>query len=201
VLEALRRRGGRQLSRAVDSPDDPTARFLLNRGFFVEHVEVRMHLDRLDKPESPSIPPGFRLQSFRKSEAIGHFLRLYELSFAGHPWCQPYQSKGEVAAELADPTDLIFLSHGREPIGFLWMRWPAVEVAEIEPVGIAPAYQGRGLARKLLRAGILQAADQGATRVTLGAWENHGVALRIYRSLGFQPARTVTYLAHNLRQD
>jgi mycothiol synthase len=201
VLEALRRRGARQVSRAAESPDDPAARFLLKRGFFIEHVEARMHQDRLDELEASAIPPGFHLQSFHKSKAIEHFLRLYEIAFGGHPWHQPYQGKGEVAAELADAADLLFLCKGQEPIGFLWMRWPAIDVAEIEPLGIAPAYQGRGLARPFLLAGMLHAADQGATKVTLGIWENNKVAMQLYRSLGFRRTRTVTYLAFDFLQD
>ena len=51
VLEELRRSGGRQVSHAVNSLDDPAARFLMNRTFFVEHVELRMLLDPLDKAD------------------------------------------------------------------------------------------------------------------------------------------------------
>jgi mycothiol synthase len=201
VLEVLKRSDARQVSRAIDSPDDPAARFLLRRGFFVEHREIRMQLGRLAGLEAAALPAGFRLQSFHYSVAIDHFLRLYELSFVGHPWYQPYQSVAEVAAELADPAELLFLCYGREAVGFLWLRWPEVDTAEIEPIGIAPAYQGRGLARPFMLAGLMQAADQGATKVTLGVWENNLTAVRLYRRLGFRRAKTVTYLAINLRQE
>ncbi len=201
VLVALRRCGGLQVSWAADSPGDPAARFLLNRGFFVEHVEVQLEIDPLEGLETAAFPRGFRLRSFHDSEAIDHFLRLYELSFAGRPWYQPYQSVVEVAAELADPAELLFLCQGQDPVGFLWLRWPDVDAAEIEPVGVAPAYQGRGLARPLLLAGLRQAADQGAKKVRLGVWENNSVAIRLYRSLGFRRTKTVTYLAFSLLQD
>lgn len=201
VLEALRMGGGRQVSQAVDSPGDPAARFLLKRGFFVEHEEIHMRLERLDSVEMATFPHGFRLRSFHNSEAIDHFLRLYELAFAGRPWYQPYQSAAEVAAELADPAELLFLCQGQDPVGFLWLRWPEVAVSEIEPVGVAPAYQGRGLARPLLLSGLRQAADQGAKKVRLGVWENNAIAIRLYRSLGFRRTKTVTYLAFNLQQD
>jgi mycothiol synthase len=198
VLEELRRSGGCQVSHAVNSLDDPAARFLMNRAFFVEHVELRMLLEPLDRPTMSAFPTGYRLQIFHERKAIGHFLQLYELSFAGRPWYQPYQNEGEVSAELADPADLLFLSHGHNPIGFLWLRWPTVDVAEIEPVGIAPYYQGRGLARPFLQAGIQQAAGQGASKVALGVWENNGTAIRLYQSLGFRQAKNVIYLAFNL---
>ena len=198
---ALGRGDGRQLSRAVKSLEEPVARFLRKRGFFVEHVEARMQLNRPDASHAPPIPPGFGLQRLRKSEAIREFLRLYELAFAGRPWYQPYSDEAEVAAELPDASDLLFLCYGHEPVGFIWLRWPAVDVVEMEPVGIVPEYQGRGLARPFLLAGIRQAADQGAKTVTLGVWENNAAALQLYQSLGFRRTNVVTYLAHNLRPE
>ena len=200
LIEELGQRGGGQLSRAVTSPDDPAARFLQNRGFFVEHVEARLQRDRLEGLEASPIPAGFTLQSFPKPEAIGHFIRLYDLAFSDHSWYQPYGDAVEVAADLADPADLLFLGYGREPVGFLWIRRPAVDVAEFEPIGIAPLYQGRGLARPFLLAGIAEAAGQGAETVTLGAWEDNTAALRLYRSVGFRRTNTITYLAIDLRR-
>jgi ribosomal protein S18 acetylase RimI-like enzyme len=76
-----------------------------------------------------------------------------------------------------------------------------MDVAEIEPVGIAPNYQGRGMGRPFLQAGLGQAAGQGASKVALGVWENNGAAIQLYQSLGFRQSKSVTYLAFNLLRE
>jgi mycothiol synthase len=185
----------RTVTHAVKSLDSPAALFLRKHHFFIEHQEWRLALEDLEELPPVELPAGFRIDTFPLPVAIRHFRRLYDAIFAGLPWYQPYVSDREVAAELVDPADLLFLLAGKKPVGFLWTRLSIKDTAEIEPVGITVPYRGRGLARMLVLAGLRQLADQGARRVALGAWSENQVAIRLYGSLGFQRVGLLTYLA------
>ena len=99
-----------------------------------------------------------------------------------------------MAAELADPDDLLFLLADSTLIGFLWTRLSIEDAAQIEPIGITLPYRGRGLAQMLVVAGLHRLVDQGARRVSLGAWSENRIAIRLYESLGFKRVGLKTYL-------
>lgn len=198
VVERLAGGSVRQLSYPVPTLDAPAARFLLKNGFTVEHEERRLVLQDLSTMPAVDLGPGFSLRTMARSQAIAQFRRLYQASFAGLAWYQPYEDDQEVAWDLQEAGDLLFLVDGDQPIGFLWLRWPEVQLAEIEPVGLLPAYRGQGLGRQLLLAGLRQAAQQGAGQVQVGLWRTNAVAWALYRQLGFRPASTTIYLAYDL---
>ena len=198
LLAELQGSDVRQLSHMVNSKDTPAAQFLHCHGFFVEHEECFLSLKDLSQLSPGQIPPGYTLRTFSRPAATRHFRRLYDLIFAGLPWYQPYHSDKEVAADLVDPADLLFLLDNHTPIGFLWVHWSEFERGEIEPVGILPAYRRQGLGCRLMLAALRQMAEQGAREVALGVWNNNVAALNLYRSLGFRQSHTVIYLALNL---
>lgn len=198
VVERLAGGPVRQLSYPSPNVESPAARFLLKNGFFIEHEERRLVLDDLSSLPAVDLERGFSLLTLARRQAIVHFRQLYQASFSGLAWYQPYEDDREVARDLEDAGDLLFLARGRRPIGFLWLRWLDLGSAEIEPVGLLPAYRGRGLGRQLVLAGLRRAAGQGAERVWVGAWLSNTVALALYRQLGFRTAESKLYLAYDL---
>lgn len=188
----------RQVSHPVNNVSDPAAHFLKHHGFFVEHVELFLILDIEKRLPPAELPPGYTIQNFSRTAAIGYFRDLYHLVFSGYPWYQPYSSDRQVSVDLTDPADILFLLHHGQPIGFLWIRWPELEQAEIEPFGILPAYRRQGLGRSLLLAALEQMAKRGMSQVSVGVWLENKDAIRFYERLGFLHDHTVTYLAYNL---
>lgn len=188
----------RQLSYPAPDAQAPAAHFLMKNGFFVEHEEQRLVLDDLSALPAIELDRGFSLLTLARRQAVARFRQLYEASFGGLAWYQPYEDDREVARDLADAGDLLFLADGRRPVGFLWLRWPELASAEIEPVGLLPAYRGRGLGRQLVLVGLRRAAQQGADRVSVVAWRTNLAALTLYRQLGFRPAESKLYLAYDL---
>ena len=63
---------------------------------------------------------------------------------------------------------------------------------EIATLGVAHAYQGRGLGRALLRWGARWLAHRGALPITLLVDGENESALTLYRSEGFRVERTRT---------
>lgn len=59
-------------------------------------------------------------------------------------------------------------------------------VLEICGLSVDPARQGRGIGRALIEAAALEAAEQGARRLTLRVLSTNERARRLYESCGFE---------------
>jgi mycothiol synthase len=186
-----------RLSHCTDDTESAAYHFLRHHEFFIEHEEQFLVLPLPPYPLAPALPHGCRLRTLPRSQAITQFMHLYDQSFGPHPWYQPY-SAAEVAALLYRPQDLLFLYCGDEPIGFAWAKMVEQGVGEIEPVGVLSSWQGRGYGRFLLQSAIHNLASRSADNIHIGTWAENAAALHLYRSLGFQPDYTLTYLAYDL---
>ncbi len=209
VLEQAKNAPYRQLSVRVPHPDGPAARFLQAQGFFLAHEEWVLHKEPLLPDEDTSAPEVSVQAIADKATAVATFIALYDQSFAPHPWYQPY-TPAEIAANLPHPHDLLFLytaqtahqstiPNPQSAIGFAWLHLHGT-VGEIEPIGIAPMWQGKGYGRSLLRAALQTLAQRGATSAQITAWRSNHAAIHLYQSSGFQHAHTHTYLAYNLHK-
>jgi ribosomal protein S18 acetylase RimI-like enzyme len=147
-------------------------------------------------PDVPRIDAA-QLQVYGRETAIPLFCRLYEESFSGLPWDQPF-TNAEVATSLNDAKNMLFLTLDGEAIGFAWVNVDGDGKGLIEPLGIIPAYQYKGFGRVLLFRVIRELVRRGAKRVEIGAWRDNGAAIQLYRSVGFRHIKTFTYLAFNL---
>ena len=54
-------------------------------------------------------------------------------------------------------------------------------------VGVAPAHRGRGLGRQLVEAVLAEASLRGVPAVDLNVYACNAAAVRLYRSLEFEP--------------
>jgi ribosomal protein S18 acetylase RimI-like enzyme len=184
VQDAAGKAGIDELSCRVDSLEDDSARFLLGRGFRVEHEECLLELSDLSRlPTRPADPPA-ELITLPQSEAVGEFCRIYKGGFDGTPWSQPY-AEAEVAAALIRPEDLLFLVVDGAPVGVVWHELLPGGRGRVEPIGILRDYQGRGYGRRLLLAALHNLRQRDAQIVEIGVWRNNQVAMNLYRSLGF----------------
>jgi len=186
--------GLRQLSTRVERLDDETALFLLKRDFVVDHEECLLELDDLDAlPPAPATD----LITLPRRRAVVEFCRLYERSFAGHPWSQPY-SEAEVAATLARAEDLLFATVAGEAVGVVWHERLPNGSGRVEPLGIAREHQGRGHGRRLLLAALHGLRRQGARPLEIGVWRDNHAAMHLYKSLGFSETASWYYLSRNV---
>lgn len=195
ILNEMQANGRYQLSHAVYSLAAPTALFLQSHQFVVEHVEWQLLLENPGRLPPVSFPPGFRPATYPLPTAVRTFRKLYDAIFRGLPWYQPYTSTKEVTADLSDAADLLFLVDGEKAAGFAWLRMPEPDVGEVEPFGLLPTYQGRGLGVQFLTAAVHQLAAQGAEQVRIGAWQRNERAIHLYQQVGFKHINTQTYLA------
>lgn len=189
--------GARQLSGRVQRLEDETATFMLHHGFFVEHEECLLELaDLSDLPPTPVDPPGEQV-TYSQGRAVSEFCRVYDTAFAGKAWSQPY-TEIEVAAMLAQPEDLLFTIRDGEPIGVVWHEVLPDGRGRVEPLGIAPEFQGRGYGRRLLLAALHELRRRRARVVEIGTWRDNAAALGLYGSLGFVEVDNWFYLAYDV---
>lgn len=185
-----------RVSAAVRRRQSPAAQFLLRQDFTLEHVEWELGR-RLDGAlPQPLWPEGYELATYPRAGAIDQFTRLYEASFSATPWYQPF-SEEEVKDTLQRAGDLLFAVTGGEPVAVAWLRLEGSD-GRIEPIGVAPAHQGRGVGRALLGAALHTLSERGAREARLGVWRRNRNAIRLYRQLGFRPCRRTYFLAYDL---
>ncbi len=196
VQEVAADAGIRQLSCRVADLEGDTA-FLLRRGFYVEHEECLLALD-----DFSGLPPltdelSLSLAVFPRAEAVAHFLRVYDDSFTGMAWSQPY-TEAEVFALLAQPDDLLFAVIEGRPVGVIWHEMISTEIGRVEPLGVAHGYQGQGIGRRLLLAALEGLRQRGAREVQIGVWRTNHAAMALYTSLGFVESDNWYFLAHDV---
>lgn len=198
VLRRAWNAGISHLNHAVPSLDTPAAHFLTHHHFHLEHSETQFRLSPLDALPPPTLPPGYTVATLSERSVIPHFRALYDASFAPHPWHQPYPEDADVRAEMdhvgATAADFLFLQYEAQPVGVAWLRRLPFDEGEIEPVGIMPAHQRRGLGRALLLLALNRLYAQGIRATRIAAWDANAAATHLYRSLGFRPASRLFYL-------
>lgn len=189
--------GAQRLSVFTADLNGEAALFLLGRDFAVEHEECLLELN-LDHglPDAPEVS-GLSVATLPREAAVALFPVVYEASFAGTRWAQPY-SMAETAALLDHADDLLFLMRDGEPVGVAWTEVGLAGVGRIEPFGIVRAQQGRGYGRWLLREALVRLRERGATTAQLGLWRDNNAALTLYQRAGFVEVANWYYLAHDL---
>jgi GNAT superfamily N-acetyltransferase len=199
VLRELPAIGLRQTSCIVDDLESPTAQFLGAHGFTLDHEEVTLLWTPPPTFAPPVWPPGFSLNVYPLTAVIAHFRQLYEAGFSSRPWYQPYDAaelRGALAADGRSPGEIIFLEHDKGPMGCIWIQPIGPGEWQIEPLIIHPNYQGQGLGRLLLQAGLLEASAQGVSEVSITLWRTNEVAHHLYRQVGFVEDGRCFYLTY-----
>lgn len=128
-----------------------------------------IRLRRMTQADLPQVEALDRL-SFRTPWPPGSF--AYEL--------RPDASSICLVAECADAD-----AHSRI-IGNV-VIWLAADEAQVATLAVAPEYRGRGVARALLAAGLLEAWQLGARKSVLEVRVSNEAALHLYYGMGYKP--------------
>ena len=173
-------------------PNDAAGAFSLARGF--RHSRYFWLMER-PRGEPPAIewPPGIECRVFDGSErAFEDWNAVYNASFAEHyhgvistvEVCRAVMARPE-----ADPSGLILAYRDGRCVGFCRDDLHATR-GEVGVLGVAPEARGIGLGRALVRWGVSWLERKEALRVTLMVDGENETALSLYRSEGFEVART-----------
>jgi ribosomal-protein-alanine N-acetyltransferase len=137
------------------------------------------------EPNTSSLRSGLEPEPAVRPAAVGdlpHLVALEAAAFAD-PW-----PESVMASELAQPGGVMLVAAGggdRPPSGYACFRLGGGE-AELLRVAVAPAERGRGIARRLLAAGLEQLRAAGVASCYLEVRPVNASALAVYRALGFE---------------
>ena len=117
-------------------------------------------------------------------------------AFAGHPE-QGAVTRADLDTLMRekwfDADDVLLAWDGGEAdsdelVGYCWLKVEPDqrEMGEFYVVGVAPEWQGRGLGRELVAAGLARLAERGIREASLYVEGDNAPALRLYRSFGFE---------------
>ena len=126
-----------------------------------------------------------RLRSMR-SDDVPQVAALDHLSFAD-PWPQgsfEYELKANnysLCLVAEDPE----APEGENIVGAL-VIWLIVDEAHIATIAVHPGYRHRGIGRRLLAQGLLQAAERGAVKSLLEVRSGNTEALHLYYGFGYK---------------
>ena len=129
---------------------------------------------------------------FRPGADDATWLEVNRLSFAAHPiqgtMVQEDLDRAKADSSF-DPAGFVITSEGDQMTGFCWTKIHSdakPPVGEIYIIGAHPNYQGRGLGRALVLAGLDWLHDQGLTIGMLYVEADNDPAVRLYLRLGFE---------------
>lgn len=142
------------------------------------------------------LPAGVTVRPF--DGEVDAFLAVNNAAFAGHPenggWTHEDFSE-RAGLTWFDPDDLLMAWRGEELAGFHWTKWHAHSGepqpahgprGEVYVLAVAPAAQGLGLGRTLLRRGLVHLHEKGVSQVVLYVDRADGRAEKLYASEGFE---------------
>ncbi|CAN5404579.1 mycothiol synthase [soil metagenome] len=123
------------------------------------------------------------------------WVELNARAFAGHPE-QGAVTRADLDTLMHekwfDPDDVLLAWDGDKLVGYCWLKVEHDQddagtnsIGEFYVVGVAPEWQGRGLGRQLVAAGLARLAERGIREANLYVEGDNAAALRLYRSFGF----------------
>src|SRR5215471_8467794 len=130
-----------------------------------------------------------RVQRLRDPGAdadIDAIVELEQASFT-NPW-----TRETLVWELAnsDVTRVYLLRDAEDRAVAFCIVWVIFDELHINTLAVSPAWRRQGLATRLLRAVMADAAEEGARRATLEVRASNRAALDLYARLGFTIAAT-----------
>jgi len=147
--------------------------------------------------EKRDLSRGMAIDAAREQDAQ-KILALYQSVLGGEycVWNELYPGMEEIETDTANGR-LFWMLDGRTPAGAVsiltenemddfdcWRR-PG-RACEIARVVIAPAYQGRGLSKKLVEGAAARAKDRGYDVIHLSVAKGNTPAVQLYASMGFE---------------
>ena len=143
----------------------------------------------------PAPPEGFRVRPLAGEAEVEAYVAMHRAAFGSNNMTADWRRATLGAPRYAPELDLV----AEAPDGALaafcvcWITPPLAapeggSVAQVEPLGVLPAYQRRGLGRALLLEAFRRARGMGARRIEVDAESYNEASRGAYGAVGFRPA-------------
>ncbi len=145
---------------------------------------------------TPQSAPAVYLRPFRPEDEPA-LIDIYMAAYREHPEYgepTPQQARRYLQWLMRHHTLFTVAEVDGQPVGFIvvdatWLDRSRRRVGEIHELAVHPAYWGKGIARRLLEAGLAHIRTRGLTCAGLWVGEHNERAQAFYRRLGFRPTQ------------
>ena len=147
----------------------------------------------LDVPlDKPLIPQGFRIRHLSGPDEIEAYVALVNSAIPGATSVETHQKWIETP-EYIPELDLIAVAHDGTFAAFCQSYYDPLELARstrregwTDPIGTAPAYRRKGLARAIVLEVLWRLKGRGIEDAVLGVAGSNEVAQKLYESIGYR---------------
>lgn len=202
LLDAMEERarqkaaGGAVIRAVADADDDPYRRLLEERGYRIVRSSYFMGVRFSGRPPAPDVPDGVTIRLYRagEEERAVHAVVMDAFSDGWDFTGQPFEEFLHWATALnSDPT-LWWVAEDGDALVAACVCRPTAHGDEtrgwVDTLGVRKPWRGRGLGRALLLTAFREFHRRGQTGAALSVdTENVTGAVRLYESVGMQPAR------------
>lgn len=187
---------GHRLPYSVEFRDDDQDRQALAaahgfvRNVHASHVHLQRQLDAL--PPLPAVPDGFAIRPLADAAEAAAYAGAHRAAFGSEAMTAQWRER-TIGTPLYQPDlDLVAVAADGTLAGFC-VGWhePARGVAQLEPVGVHPRYQRRGLSRALLTEMLRRLKVRGASVAIAETELDQTAARAAYDAVGFKQTHTI----------
>lgn len=147
----------------------------------------------LDVPlDKPLIPQGFRIRHLSGRDEIEAYVALVNAAIPKATSAETHQKWIETP-EYIPELDLIAVAHDGTFAAFCQSYYDPLELVQsirregwTDPIGTAPAYRKRGLARAIVLEALWRLKSRGIEDAVLGVAGSNEVAQKLYESIGYR---------------
>jgi mycothiol synthase len=184
---------GRPLPYWAEAREDDADRLALlaRHGYLLDddfaYVMLRRPLDTTTPPPAP--PAGIAIRPLAGADEVAAYVAAHQNAFASTAMTAEWRARTLRMPQYRPALDLVAMVPGGELAGFC-VGWfdEARRLAQIEPLGVVPTYQGQGIARALLLTMLQRFQQHGATHALVETETTRSPARQAYEAVGFRPA-------------
>lgn len=153
---------------------------------------------RLDVPlDKPLIPQGFKIRHLSGRDEIAAYVALVNSAIPKATSIEAHQKWVETP-EYIPELDLIAVADDGTLAAFCQSYYDPLELLRstrregwTDPIGTAPSYRKRGLARAIVLEALWKLKSRGIEDAVLGVAESNKIARKLYESIGYRAVYTM----------
>jgi ribosomal protein S18 acetylase RimI-like enzyme len=191
-FRALDAERGHALPYWVEAREDDGERLALlaRHGYTLDEDYDYVMMGRpLDEPlPRPTLPAGYAIRPLAGASEVDAYVAVHRRAFASTSMTAAWRRRTLGMPQYRPELDLVAVGPDGQMAGFC-VGWLAAErrAAQIEPLGIDPALQARGLARALLLDMFRRCKALGAEQALVETESSRLPARHAYKAVGFRP--------------
>lgn len=191
---------GSQLPFYVSAREGDSARIAaIEKAGFTREPWGYVHLVRdLTQPiPAHDVPSGFVVRSLAGEREVDAYVAAHRAAFGSANMTADWRRATLLDPRYAPELDLVAIAPDGTLAGFCvcWIT-PSINgrrIAQVEPLGILPAHQRRGLGRALLLEGLRRAKALGAAQMEVNAESDNAASRGAYEAVGFRPVYEIPF--------